>query len=445
MSLYGYDLATTPHLDSHSDRALIFDNAYCCATNTDPSLTAIFTGRYPTHTGIHNHGARVTSEELHRAYRLRYVSEILHANDYRTSAVDVSDRWHRKGFDEYLYQTKSNMYGLGSIGNYILDRFHAYDIFFSVVSAVLPTDRLPTANLKAEDVTDCAIRTMATWKGARNLFFVHYWNTHTPYSASQKLLRKFAALRSRTKKTEQMPIRDVIKTFRRPFLKPIDVAWLKRLSTVEDVLAAYDAAVANIDEEIGRLLNSRAFKAIEKQTVVILTSDHGESLTEHEIFFDHHGLYEQVSRVPLVFLLPPKHRIQPGRIGTLVSHVDLAPTILELAGVAFSPNDFDGRSLLSTVPGKTTVRPVFIEEAHFERKRAVRLGAYKLIQAAGGQDDGFSECAFCGRAHGDSEELFDLENDPSESSNLAAKQLEMLKVMRGLLLHFVVSPDWVSR
>lgn len=135
---------TTPNLDAHRNRALIFENAYSCSTNTDPSLTSIFTGKYPVHTGIHNHGARLTAKELQLASSLPYFSETLRENGYMTTAIDVSDRWHSKGFDEYLIQTKSNLYGLGSFGNEILDRFHAYDLFFALISKAIPPGRLPT-------------------------------------------------------------------------------------------------------------------------------------------------------------------------------------------------------------------------------------------------------------------------------------------------------------
>jgi hypothetical protein len=249
MQLYGYDLPTTPSLNAHADRAVVFENAYCTATNTDPSLTAIFTGKYPSVTGIHNHGAKTTALELERAKRLRYFTEILRDHGFWTSAVDVSDRWHRKGFDEYVYQTKTNMYGLGSVGNEILDRLHAYDYFFALLSQLIPPNHLPPANLKAEDITDNVIRLIRKWKGGRNFLFAHYWDTHPPYMPPENFLRKFLNRRDLGSLRGKTPS-DIVHSFKHPFRKSIDCAWLRRLPSIVYALAAYDGAVAHVDQEI---------------------------------------------------------------------------------------------------------------------------------------------------------------------------------------------------
>lgn len=85
-------------------------------------------------------------------------------------------------------------------------------------------------------------------------------------------------------------------------------------------------------------------------TLIILTSDHGESLTEHEIFFDHHGLYDVTTHVPLI-LFAPKHFPNPKRIKALVQHVDLVPTLCDLMGVEAEGGAWDGLSLLPLILG----------------------------------------------------------------------------------------------
>lgn len=426
MEIYGYDLPTTPNLSTHLRHTILFENAYCCATNTDPSLTAIFTGKYPSTTGVRNHGARTTQDEVKKAVKLWYLSEILRDNGYSTAAVDVSDRWHRKGFDEYLYQTKSNLYGLGSVGNQVIDRLHAYDLFFAIVSRLVPPTSLPTANLRAEDATNSAIRLISKWRRNRNFMFVHYWDTHTPYAPPRKLIEKFYAPRDLGTLKGLTP-KDIIRSFKRPLLRPIDVAWIRKLPSIEYALAAYDGAVAHVDREIGRLLQHIYQSSHSDRTVVIITSDHGESLLEHGVFFDHHSLYESVVKVPLIVIPPESLRLHlPKRIKTPVSHVDLAPSILEISGIPFNEDDFDGRSLFSTLGRSNRFRPILMEENHFERKRAVRIGRYKLIYALGG---GSLNCKFCGRPHGDRVELFDLELDPYEQSNLVSKESDVAQAL----------------
>jgi len=425
MQLYGYGLPTTPNLNVLASGAIVFENAYCTATNTDPSLTAIFTGEYPAVTGIHNHGARVTASEIRRAERLRYFTEVLRDNGYWTSAVDVSDRWHRKGFCEYVYQTKSNMYGLGSIGNEALDSLHIYDLFFGIVSRLVPPGRLPPANLKAEDVTDNAIRLVRRFGDRGNFLFVHYWDTHPPYMPPENLLSRFLISRNLGELGEKTPS-DIVQSFKRPLLKPIDCAWLRKAPSLENVLAAYDGAVAHVDQEIGRLLYEIENRGQSDRTVVIVTADHGESLIEHGVFFDHHSLYEPVVRVPLLILPPDRLSLRPRRVTTNVSHVDLFPTILELAETGSVHDGVSGKSLLPVILGKEEYpdRPILIEESHFERKRAVRLGRYKMIEELGDQ---LNACRLCGRPHGDQVELFDLETDPNEVNNLAAERPDILR------------------
>lgn len=424
MQLYGYYLPTTPNLNAQASSAVIFDNAYCTATNTDPSLTAIFTGKYPSVTGIHNHGARVTSSEKSRAGRLVYLSEILRHNGYRTSAIDVSDRWHRKGFSEYVYRTRSNMYGLGSLGNEVLDGLHAYDLFFGIVSQLLPPSHLPPANLRSEDVTNNAIHLIRSFGNRRNFLFVHYWDTHSPYMPPKDLLTRFLIPRDLGSLQGRTPA-DIIRSFKHPLLKPIDCAWLRKLPSIEYALAAYDGAVARVDQEIGRVLRAIENQGQSDRTVVIITADHGESLLEHGVFFDHHSLYEPVVRVPLIIVLPDSLSVRPRRVKTNVSHVDMFPTIIDLTETMFHSQGLSGKSLLPVISGEDEcqVRPILIEESHFESRRAVRLDRYKMIEGLSGK---LMVCRLCGHPHGGQRELYDIEADPNETYNLLTERPDIL-------------------
>ena len=437
MQIYGYELPTTPNLNSYLQRVVVFENAYCTATNTDPSLTALFTGKYPVITGVHNHGSRVTRSEILRAEGLQYFTEVLRDNGFWTGALDVSDRWHRKGYSEYFYQTRSNFYGLGSIGNNLLDNLHAYDMFFAVLTLIVPPTRLPPSNLKAENITDSAIRLIREkWgvarRGGGNFLFIHYWDTHTPYSPPENLLKEFLVPRDLGDLGQNTP-QDIVRSFKRPLLKPIDCAWLRKLPSIEYALAAYDGAVANVDQEIGRLLREIEKLGHFDRTVVIITSDHGESLLEHGVYFDHHSLYEPVVKVPLLVLLPDVLPLRNRKIATNVSHVDLFPTILELAEASFDYDKLNVKSLLpmmfreEVANSNNSDRPILVEESHFEMKRAVRLGRFKLIQALTPE---FNECRFCGRPHGDNEELFDLVADPNETKNISSERPDVIQAIR---------------
>jgi arylsulfatase A-like enzyme len=172
---------------------------------------------------------------------------------------------------------------------------------------------------------------------------------------------------------------------------------------------------------------------------VLITADHGESLLEHGVFFDHHSLYEPVAKVPLIFVLPdeliPTAR---RRINTPVTHVDLLPTILELAQIQLNEKNLEGQSLIPLILGEAEdiKRPILIEEHHFEKKHAIRLGQYKVICAP---DPRLLSCQFCGHPHGDRQEVFNLESDPQEVKNLASEEPELLKMMDQLFTGNLVS------
>lgn len=173
--------------------------------------------------------------------------------------------------------------------------------------------------------------------------------------------------------------------------------------------ASYDAEVAYVDEKIGELLNRIDELGLTDDTVVMLTADHGESLGEHEIYYDHHGLYEWDVRVPLIIKYPP--RIPKGvRIKAMVSHMDIMPTLLELAGVPI-PKEVSGSSLLALFDGKWDGYPALcmVENTRMT-KRALRTERWKLIEALRpdiyGRPAGYIE-------------LYDLRKDPKETENIA--------------------------
>lgn len=184
-------------------------------------------------------------------------------------------------------------------------------------------------------------------------------------------------------------------------------------------------------KKFGRLLQELNNLGQSDRTVVIITADHGESLLEHGVYFDHHSLYEPVARVPLLFLLPDKLSPRHKRVAANVSHVDLFPTILELARIPFSYRGLSGKSLLPVINGHGPIsdRPILVEESHFERKRAVRFGRYKMIEAV---DERLIECSFCGRVHGDRREIFDIVADPNEMNNFASQRPDLIRKLEAL-------------
>jgi arylsulfatase A-like enzyme len=185
----------------------------------------------------------------------------------------------------------------------------------------------------------------------------------------------------------------------------------------------YDATLADLDELFRELVEWLARRGIEEDTIVILTSDHGEHLGEHHHMDHQYSLYQDLLRVPLVVRAPG--RLAPGRDARPVMNFDLFPTLLELTGVEVEPQDsravsllapLDQRPRLAEYPAPLEVALARVKQAHpqWDPRPWLRSletlvdGSMKIIRSSAGE-----------------REVFDLEHDPAEGSNLTVTRGEL--------------------
>jgi arylsulfatase A-like enzyme len=189
------------------------------------------------------------------------------------------------------------------------------------------------------------------------------------------------------------------------------LAWSAR--ETEYAVDLYDAAVADLDAAIARLLGAIGAKTL-ADTAIVITSDHGEEFGDHGGFQHAHALFDELIRVPLILLLP-EGRLPPGRNHDIVQLTDVAPTLLDLADAGAGASDMAGHSLLEpdarrsgTAAALLGVRFLRIHTLAFIR------GFEKLI--VGTEPDSVS--------------LFDLGADPHERRDLAAAKPERAAALR---------------
>jgi len=389
LGCYGNSNNLTPNIDKIADNGIVFKDCFSTFNATDPSFTTIVTGLYPISHGIRNHGDHIDPEMLQQFTnnKIDLVSEILQKNGYFTIGLDWLAKWHEKGYNVYSGQ----------------------DDYFTVTPTATP-------------LTDRALSWIQTVNKPFFLF-IHYMDVHTPYRPPKDIYNN---------------IRPPVGILKIPdiFNKISNEQWKKYLldvagaaTTAEEVIAAYDAAVYYIDREIGRIIHALNEKKIFENTLIIITSDHGESLTEHGIFFDHHGLYDESLHVPLIFgnLDCPSKKIKG-----LVQHTEIVPTLLDLLDIPYEPVLFDGESLVSTITEDQIISKPFIvsEEAYTEKKISIRSNQWKFIMARSNED---AICKYCGSIHGGVEELYDLILDPHETTNCISMHPEMAKTYCDLL------------
>jgi arylsulfatase len=417
----------SPHLDALAGSGILFERTYATWNTTDPSLTCILTGRYPRSNGIMDHGDRATADVRNRFAETGtpLAAEILKGSGYETAAVDWMGRWFKRGFDHYGYRPERSparrlAHGLSLPGIYVR---YALD-HLPILQCYRPVRRPSWSNVvqglkdvlstfaftyRLAEIQDAASVTRLARDFLNRphpnpfFLFLHYWDTHTPYHCP----RSFLAGRTDLREPKSL------------------------------LAARYSGAVSYVDLQLGRLFATLKELNLWDNTLLVVTSDHGDSLTEHEIYFDHHGLYEETTHVPLILHYPARWAAAR-RLSSLVQHVDLLPTICEIAGIA-PPAGADGVSLVPLIEGELdSIRDaVFIEESYVQRKAALRTERYKYIQAV----DGAGWCRYCEKVHVGVEELYDLLQDPGEKTDLSQSHRALADEMKGRLNGMIARLD----
>jgi len=340
--------------------------------NTNPAHASLFTGLYPV-----RHGNRLNANRL--PSEIETLSTAFTAAGYRTGAF-VS------GYTMKAAQT-------------------AFDRGFAVYD-----DRFAGYSRRGEKTVDAALAWLADVPGDEPFFlFVHLFDPHGTYAPPPELAQRF-----RVGDHPPLGEEDVIPRYQRLAVGDAEAYSRDPL----DYLSRYDGEIAYADAQIARLL-----AAVGDQAFVVFTADHGETLLDRYHFFDHGcRLNEEQIRVPLILRLPDAS-LAGKRVRGLVSLVDVMPTVLSYHGLPVS-EDLPGRDLLphvvsGAVAGKThvfgearsSVERVRDRGYALDHKRlvlSVRDERYKLIRYPTAGDPIF--------------ELFDLDRDPGERRNLAAKK-----------------------
>lgn len=342
--------APTPYLDELAARGLVFTDAVATSNSTQPSHASILTGTYPIDHGVHDNYAQLLGANRTLPERLRELG-------YHTVGA-VSQRFLGAG------------YGFGQ----------GFDAFYQAG---------PGASLDGGVTIERLQQRIAEWgrvEPDRPVFlWLHLFDPHTPYTAPDDYARSHAerfgpgpqpgdpgnlAFPATTPTGE-------------PFVEALP--WLDGRTTVGEARHLYAVEVSYADSLVENLASSFAAAELLGKTAIFVTADHGESLGEHGVWFDHKGVHAANSEVPFLVAIPGG---PTGEVDEPVSGIDLAPTLLRYAA-AGRPVDMGGmrgRDLLAgtvTAPldqgGPLAKRPRLIE--HAERiGYALRLGDEQLIR-----------------------------------------------------------------
>ena len=399
---YGYDRDTSPHIDALASQGTLLTQAFSQSTTTIPSHISIMTSKYLNEFGIYTQ----SEDPLHLSFYT--LAECFQEKGYETggflSAGFMRDEWS----------------GLGQ----------GFDTFIEC----------PVGTLDGEYVVNNFIEWLGDKHGNPFFAWIHLYDCHVPYDSPEPLGGQFVdpeAAYPPNLDTSLFVTRDD-----KPFERRNRDFYSDR----------YDGGVAYTDHQVGRVVSSLEELGLEKNTLIVIASDHGECLGEHNIYFDHVSLYEPNVHVPLIFSWPG--RIPEGKqVDELCENVDIYPTILELLDFE-TPEDVSGESLVDVWEGRMTGREGVVTEHSLHAAVSWRTREWIYIYQPVASPPHRSEMLNLWHSgpprewveNAEGEELYNRETDPAEEKNLSSTNKQILHQMQNACSEWVnaCNEAWMS-
>ena len=307
LGIYGYQKPTTPNIDKFSQNAIIFEKAFAQSSWTLPSHAAMLTGRYPQKLDV-----EVLSDRLPQGST---ITEILKNNNYQTAAFT---------------------------GGAFVDEQHGFSQGFDTFEEIQNWQ-------DAEILTQKATSWLTSNQKNKFFLFLHYFHVHDPYSPKADSA-------------------GLIDPNYKGNLKSFDISQIVKLnkgeitlpqSDLEHLKTLYDAELLEMDKELGKIFELLSETKLIDNSIIIITSDHGEEFGEHGTWAMHaYSLYDELIHIPLIIRIPDFNQVK--RNANLAELVDIPKTIISLLNIK-SPQELDGINLMDSFDGKTSKKYVYSE------------------------------------------------------------------------------------
>ena len=376
LGCHGNDLNTSPNIDALAAEATVFGRAYSQAAWTLPSVASFFVSRYPP-----------PRTKIGKAFLKRPIAALLHDAGLYTMAFSespqvVTDFGMDTGFGEFV------------------ERFPR-EVFLR--------ERPHFGRIDSHTTVEMVINQLNDHQQERFFLYVHLLPPHAPYAAPPPFGGSF-----------DHDYRGIIEDTTCATMKSIDHGSLRDKVTPDDIeylRNKYQENLAYADHQVGRILQELRARKLMDETLLIVTSDHGEAFKEDGRMMHNHTVYEEMIHVPLIVRFPPCLGEMPAHWDGVVELVDLLPTICHALEIPVDV-EVQGRSLLPVLRAggpseglarSWTIMPHRIGTAIQHR--------YKLIKD-------FSA---------DRVELYDRQVDPDEKNNIAQAHPELVRLLLELL------------
>jgi arylsulfatase A-like enzyme len=384
LGCYNYPRPTSPTIDALAAEGVVFEDASTTSPWTLPSHASMLTGLYPR-----RHGLRLPVNSMRKA---RESAEALGVKTgrYEVSQTTLAERLGRAG-----YATA------GFVNFTLVSQRYGFDRGFQQFRHIENN----AGSAEPSKIAKHAVRWIESPPSEPFFLFLHFYDVHSPYRSLPKYRQQF------------------VNDYAGPlgptgfvhFNRILNGGYLPTDADVQYLNDIYDAGIRQLDDSLAGVVASLEKSGLLENTLIVITSDHGEQFMEHGTVSHGSNHYQEVLRIPWIIRGPG---VPPGeRIETMVSLVDLMPTVLGILGVE-SPGGLDGVDVASTWRSQERLaeRYLFAEaemSAGFEFdlekvdvKKAVRNSRFKLHYNTAAQ----------------TKELYDLLSDPGETQNLADAQ-----------------------
>jgi arylsulfatase A-like enzyme len=401
---YGYERPTTPNVDAMATSASVFESAFAHACATRPSFPTILTSSYPLMYGGY--------ERLSESRTL--ISEVFDDAGYRTGGFHSNaylnpEFGYGRGFDRFDGSMTDPSLP-ARLRQYVKTNLDSDGILYRTLEQFYQTGEkhagadVGSAYVDADEITDRAIEWLGDGEDDEGFLWVHYMDVHHPYVPPTEHQRAF--------RDDPIDDRRAMRLRRKFLERPEEVTD----EEFDDIVDLYDAEIRFTDAEVGRLLD-----AIDKRWddyAVAFTADHGEEFRDHGGFSHRATYYDETIHVPLV-VDDGEH---DGRFGELVGLLDVAPTLVDAADLDV-PENFYGHSLRKLHDDEWPREHVIGNWADPEGDTyGVRTEGRKYVSRGGDADPAAAE-----------EELYDLDADPSETTNVVDDRPEECEAFREII------------
>lgn len=413
LGCYGYDKNTSPHMDAIAKDSLIFDNYYTSDAPCLPSRTALFSGQFGIHTGVTNHGNVASQLKIdpQRDFKHRYEKDslfgMLRTHGYYTCGITPFASRHSAW---YFYAGFNEIHDTGKFGD-------------ESAHEILPIAQ-KWLNEKATD---------DNW-----YLHINFWDPHTPYRVPLDYKGEL--------NNDKLPNWLTEEVFNEHYKQagphcaqeigmysdyenrdrfPRQMGRLDSLNDVKALYNGYDIGIKYADDAVGQIVKTLKDKGVYEDTMIIISSDHGETLGEFGIYAEH-GLADQMTcRIPMILKYPGGTK---GHVSGLHYHLDLVPTIADLINYKHKSKFWDGKSYANTIlKGEDTSHDhLVISQMSHVVQRSVRFQDYLYMRT---YHDGFHFFP--------KHMLFNLKKDPHEQNNVAEIEKPVKLQAESMLFNWV--------